>query len=177
MDITAKCTLDYKSTKASFYALAYRGKDPRKDFVGFNIGCAVMALIAYIVMLVFDLSDAGFIYLVVFLIAVVMYWLIYFGMPKLYFRALGERKNIVNEYVFCDDHMKVYSKYEGYKGEEEIGYSYIFRVVENSKYLFIFKSKDSIYTVNKSSIADGSIEDLREKLKPFVKDKYVVCKY
>jgi len=98
-------------------------------------------------------------------------------MPKTSYAALKHMKNVVNEYVFCDEVIKMKSKGELYEGEAELKYPLIPKVMETSEYLFIYQSNNQVFIVEKSTITCGTIDDLRNKLRQFVKNKYIICKY
>ena len=102
---------------------------------------------------------------------------LYFIMPKIQFNALRQMKNIENQYIFSDDIITVTSKNENYTGETQLNYSIICKVIENSKYVYIFHNKNQVFMVDKSSIENGTMEDIKAKILPFVKDKYIICKY
>jgi len=58
-----------------------------------------------------------------------------------------------------------------------MNYSTIVSVYETSNHLFLFKTSNSVYIVDKKTIENGNIDELRNKLKENVIKKYKVCKY
>ena len=86
-------------------------------------------------------------------------------------------QNVENEYIFCDNVLKTFTKSQQYNGEAEIEYSLFVKVYETTRYLFLYQTNNQVFVVNKSTIEGGTIEDIRHKLTAYVKDKYIICKY
>ena len=86
-------------------------------------------------------------------------------------------KNIENEYIFCDDELKAFTKSKEYNGEVSIEYSFLVKVYETSRHLFLYQTNNQVYIVDKNTIEGGTVEEIRNKLSAFVKDKYIICKY
>lgn len=86
-------------------------------------------------------------------------------------------QNVENEYMFSDNVLKVFSKSQEYNGEAQIEYSFFVKVYETTKYLFLYETNNQVFVVDKSTIEGGTVEDIRNKLSTFVKDKYITCKY
>ena len=177
MEIKAKCVFDYESMKALTYVSTYKRKNPRKSFVFTNIWCVVLVLLLMIEMMFFDVDIQLVVLLVVAAILVVVNCFMYCISPKIQFKALHNLQNMENEYTFYSDSIKVISKNKDYNGEAEIKYSVVPKVMETSKYVFIYQSKNQVFIVDKSTITNGTINDIRNILIPFVKNKYIICKY
>ena len=101
----------------------------------------------------------------------------YFGLPNIRYKSLAKMKDAENEYIFCDNSLKTFTKSETYNGEAEIEYSIFVKVYETSDYFFLYQNNNQVFLVDKSTIEGGRIDDIRNKLSSFVKDKYIVCKY
>ena len=86
-------------------------------------------------------------------------------------------QNVENQYIFCDDVLKTFTKSQEYNGEAEIEYSLFVKLYETSKYLFLYQTNNQVFIVDKSTIEGGTVEEIRNKLSAFVKDKYFLCKY
>ena len=82
-----------------------------------------------------------------------------------------------NIYLFGDDILKVFTKSEEYNGEAEMEYSLFAKVYETSDYFFLYQANNQAFLVDKSTVEGGSVDDIRNKLSSFVKDKYYICKY
>lgn len=177
MEIRAKCKLDYECVKALSYASMYRIMKPQTAFIT-TIIMGTLVLLLEILTGVFwglDMISIGFLIFAVLLICLNCF--LYFGIPRIQYNALDKMKMMENEYTFCDDVIKVSSKSEEYNAEGELKYSMIPKVKETSKYLFVFQTENQVFVVDKSTITNGTINDIREKLNPFVKKKYIICKY
>ncbi len=56
-------------------------------------------------------------------------------------------------------------------------YSLFTKVYETSDYFFLYQTNNQVFLVDKSTVEGGSVDDIRNKLSSFVKDKYYICKY
>ena len=92
-------------------------------------------------------------------------------------KATAKMKDAVNEYIFLDDMIKVFTKSDEYNGEAKIEYSLFAKVYETSKYLFMYQTNNQAFVIDKSTIEGGTTEDIRMKLYSFLGDKYIICKY
>ena len=110
---------------------------------------------------------------------IVILWNAYmwFFYPKVRYNALAKMKNTQNEYNFTDEKIFVTTTGVEYNGEAEIEYSVFVKVFETSQYLFLYQTNNQVFIVDKSTIEGGTVEDIRNKLSTFVKDKYIICKY
>lgn len=86
-------------------------------------------------------------------------------------------KDAGNEYIFCDNVVKVFTKSEGYNGAAEMKYTLLVKAYETSKYLFLYQSNNQAFIVDKATVVGGSFEDIRKKISSFLGDKYFICKY
>ena len=88
-----------------------------------------------------------------------------------------DMKEAENEYIFYDDYVKEYTKAENYNAEADIQYKIFKKVYETGEYLFLYKNNNQVYIVEKSTIENGTVGELRSKLMSCVGDKYYTCKY
>ena len=49
--------------------------------------------------------------------------------------------------------------------------------IKISDYFFLYQTNNQAFLVDKSTVEGGSVDDIRNKLSSFVKDKYYICKY
>lgn len=176
VEIKAKCIFDYKGVKALTYVTMYKRNNPQTAFHFLNTLAAFMIL-AIIWGMQFGVDSKSIYLLVLYVIIFLFNCFLYFVFPRMQYRALDKMKGIENEYTFCNEGIKVTSKHELYNGDAELKYSMIPKVMETSAYLFIYQSKNQVFIVDKSTITGGSIEDIRQKLIPHLKKKYIICKY
>ncbi len=93
------------------------------------------------------------------------------------FVALGTMKNIVNEFVFLDDIIFVSAQNENYSGECKMEYTGMKKVVETSKYFYIYYNASQVYPVEKATITNGTEEDIRNKFCDVQTLKYSIRDY
>lgn len=91
---------------------------------------------------------------------------------KSYYKSYGKMKNVENEYTFLEDSLRAVSNNEGIRGESEIKYSMIEKVIEKPDYFYIFQTKRQVIIVDKSTITGGTVADIRNKLMPILQKKY-----
>ena len=176
MEIKAKCKFDFESTRALTHLSLFKKANPKKRFLTWTIISAILAVIIILEMIIF--SDAMLIELLC--VAIILFLLecyLYFLLPKIRYKALAKMKDAENEYVFCDNVLKTFTKHQEYNGEAEIEYSLFVKIYETTKYLFLYQTNNQVFIVDKSTIEGGIIEEIRNKLSSFVKDKYIICKY
>lgn len=170
MEIHAKCCFDFESVKALTHLSMYRKVNPHKCFMLIVIffGLSLLMALFLIHSRVLSIVSCAIFILGCFL---------HFVYPRIQFRALNKLQYMENEYTFFDDHISVSSKGEEYNGTAELKYSLIPKVVESSRYFFIYQSKNAVFIVDKATITGGSVEDIRDKLIGFVGKKYMICNY
>ena len=178
MEIRAKCKCDYDSVKALARLAMFRKADPKKRLKFYTIIYAILFVVIILEIIAFDVADTIlFVLLGVEITVLLFLWFGYFIVPKMRFKSMAKMKNTENQYIFCDNVLKVFTKSQDYNGEAEIEYSFFVRVYETTKYLFIFQTCNQVLVVDKSTIEEGTAEDIRNKLSSYVKDKYIICKY
>ena len=176
MEIKAKCKFDFQSIRALTHLSLFKKANPKKRFLTWSIISGILAVIIILEMIIF--SDAMLIELLC--VAVILFLLecyLYFLLPKIRYKALAKMKDAENEYIFCDNVLKAFTKSQEYNGEAEIEYSLFVKVYETSRYLFLYQTNNQVFIVDKFSVENGTVEDIRNKLSAFVKDKYIICKY
>ena len=176
MEIKAKCKFDFDSIRALTHLSLFKKANPKKRFLTWSIISAILTVVIIFEIIVF--SDAMLIELLC--VAGVLFLLecyLYFLLPKIRYKALAKMKDAENEYIFCDNVLKTFTKSQEYNGEAEIEYSLFEKVYETTNYLFLYQTNNQVFIVDKSTIEGGTVEEIRNKLSAFVKNKYIVCKY
>jgi ABC-type bacteriocin/lantibiotic exporter with double-glycine peptidase domain len=176
MEIKAKCKFDFESIRALTHLSVFKKANPKKRFLTGSIISGILAVIILFEMIIF--SDAMLIELLC--VAIILFLLecyLYVLLPKIRYKALAKMKETENEYIFCDNVLKTFTKSKEYNGEAEIEYSLFVRVYETTKYLFLYQTNNHVFIVDKTTIEGGTVEDIRNKLSVYVEDKYIVCKY
>lgn len=176
MEIKAKCKLDYDAVRALAHLNMYRKANPKKRFIFWTIYLTILVLAIVFLMLYFhDIELVGLVILALFLYVIQCY--MYFVIPKISFKNMVRMQEAVNEYIFCDDVIKAFTKSSEYNSEAIIEYSLFVRVYETSKYLFLYQTNNQVFCVDKDTFEGGTIEEIRNKLTAYVKNKYIICKY
>ena len=176
MEIKAKGKLDFASVKALTHSVSYRKIKPKTSFVLTSVFCGVTVLFTFVMLFAF--SDGSAMHLAIMAVALFLLSIyMYFLLPKITYNALANLKDAENEFVFTNDSLKITTKSEKYTGESEIEYSVFVKVCETSEYLCLYETKNRAFVIDKSTIEDGTIEEIRCKLKEFVKKKYVISNY
>ncbi len=176
MEIKAKCKFDFESIRALTYLSLFKKANPKKRFLTWSIISAILAVVIILEMIVF--SDAMLIELLC--VAGVLFLLesyLYFLLPKIRYKALAKMKDAENQYIFCNNVLKAFTKSQEYNGEAEIEYSLFVKVYETTKHLFLYQTNNQVFIVDKGTIEGGTVEEIRNELSSFVKDKYIICKY
>ena len=154
----------------------FKKANPKKRFLTWSIVLTILAVIIVLEMIIF--SDAMLIELLC--VAIVLFLLecyLFFLLPKIRYKALAKMVDTENEYIFCDNVFKTFTKNKEYNGEAEIEYSLFVKVYETSKYIFMYQTNNQVFIVDKSTIEGGTVEEIRNKLSAFIMDKYILCKY
>ena len=176
MPISASCKLDRNAIKALTYLSLYKKADPKKRFVFWLVIFSVLAALS-----LFNLIRAGdtmFLILLcvsVFILLIQIY--LYMVLPRIKYRGLKNMAETENQYIFYESSLKTISRSVYLSGEAVIQYSALSGVYETAEYLFLFQSDNQAFIVDKSSISDGSIEELRQRLCTYFKGSYCICDY
>ena len=177
MEIKAKSTFDFDTTKAFCHVTFYGKGKPKNWFIGFNIFCTIFLLINVAIVILFGWEDFDFSSFIPIALLYALNFLLYSWLPKIQYKSLKKAQNMENSYIFCDDVIKISSNNELYQGEATLDYGFIVKVMETTKHFFIYQHQNQAYIVDKSTVTDGTVEELKEKLKQSIKGKYIVCKY
>ena len=178
MEIKAQSNFDLDTIKAFSRLQLFKKHEPKKRMIFWTVACSILLIIVVLEVIFLDVNPSllyvlGGVLVVVF--ALECYW--YFFLPKIQYNALGKMKDIENEFLFCDNAIKVCSKNEEFCGTSEIEYSALFRAFETGKYFFLWQTKTQVLIVDKSTIEGGTHEEIRNKLLAVLGKQYVICCY
>ena len=176
MEVRASCTFDYNSIKALSHVSLYKKLNPKSVFLFVTIFFVLLIALTILMIVLYGTSESNHLLGLGFAILVLNCFM-YLIFPRIQYSNLKKFKNSKNEYLFYDNLIKVSTLNQFYNGECEIQYSLVHKVLETSEYFFIFQNNNAAYVVDKSTIANGGVDAIREKLLEFVGKKYVVCKY
>ena len=176
MNINAMGTLNIEAVKTLCRTSTYRKNNPKIDFPVFLSLCAVVLAWSVFENITTENPVYRWCSLCMGLIILLMVYM-YFIFPYIQYRSLSKLKDAVNTYTFFDDNFKVVGKTPGNFGESEIAYTMVERVIESTKYFFIFHTKNQAFVVEKSTFSGGTPEELRDKLSVLLGKKYYINKY
>ena len=177
MEIKAKCKYDLDSVKALTHLTMYKKSDPRKRLIFWSTAFAILFIIIILEIVAFGGDTVLYVLLGAEISWLLLIYFWYFIIPKIRYKALAKMKEVENEYIFFDNVLKTFTKSQEYNGEAEIEYSLFVRVYETTKHLFLYQTNNQVFIVDKNTVEGGTIEEIRNKLSLYVKDKYIICKY
>ena len=110
MEIKARCKYDFESVRALAHLTMFKKANPKKRLMFWT---GAFALLFGIIVLEIILFGVDTILLV--LLGLVIIWLLvlyfwYFFIPKIQYKSLSKMKDIQNEYIFCNDELKAFTK-------------------------------------------------------------------
>ena len=177
MKIKATCKYNYECARAATHANIFRRFNPKTVClmllillladIGVQIGNIILK----------DSNAVSIITIVACLVGIAMIYFVYYEIPKKQYKAMEQLRNLENKYFFDDEGIAILGQNNEYKGKTEIKYSMIQKAVETSKYLLLYCSCYESYVVDKSTLMNGTIEDIREKLVSYLKKQYIICRY
>ena len=177
MEIKAKGIFDYESIKALVHLQMFGKHDPKRKMRFWTILFSVLLIVVIGEMSLFGVDGFLVLMLGCAVFCIILECFMYFILPKMQYNSLVKMKDIVNEYVFAEESMCVTSTGEDYSSQGEINYSILVKVYETSRYLFIFQNRAQAFIVDKNTIEEGSVDELREKIKNQMSGKYIRCRY
>ncbi len=177
MEIIAKTKYDYETIR-DFNLFHYSKKTNVKTiFIIISILCG-FTMILIISDLIFDgFTPSSLTRMGIIAISYPFLCFMYFIYPKISYKAMKKMRNAENEYVFCDDSIKIRSVCESFTGESEIKYDFLIKAYETSKYFYLYQTKVQAYVADKSTITVKDAEEIRKKLMFYLGKKFILCKY
>ena len=168
MEIKAKCRFDQETITALAHVSVYKKSKPQKKMIVEIIIAVLMILLSFAEIFVFGVYSIP---LIIIISAVLLiYWVcfLYFCLPKKQYKAMAKMREAENEYVFYDNEVEVFTSSAEYNGSAKIEYSLFVKVYE---------TKNQVFVVDKSTIDDSNIKDIRTALAGAINGKYITCKY
>ena len=177
MAIKAKCNYNKESIKALTYVSIYKKSNPKKTFLTRTIICFVPLLVIVGELFAFGFDIFPLFLMILDVLIILIDFFYYFAFPAIQYNSLARMKCAENDYIFCDNTMKIFTKSNEYSGEAEVEYSLFVKVYETSKYFFIYQTNNQAFIIDKQTVEGGTPGDIRSKLLGFVKNRYVICRY
>lgn len=176
MEIKAKCKYDLESIRALTHLSTFKKSNPKTRIIFYNIITSALLSIVVLEFAFFGADVTLYLLLCAVLFLGFLENFLYFILPRISFKKMRTFKNVENEFVFCDDMLKVVSKTKEYSGEGQIEYTALVKAYETSRYFFLLQTERQTYIIDKSTIENGTVEDIRNKLISKI-EKYIICKY
>ena len=177
MEINAQGTLNYETIKASLHVTIYKKTKPKKAVFLRLLATALVMAFCIFDMVVFGFNSYMLLAFFMVFLAGLLFAYMYFWLPKIRFKAMGKMQNVTNNYIFTDNAIICSSSMDGYEGKAEVNYSLICKVIETSKYVLVYQTKNNFYVLEKATVSGGSVDDLRRKLFSFLGENYVIYNY
>lgn len=177
MEINAASKYDFEAIKSLTHLWMFKRADPKKRMIFWSIAYAILTAVVILEMIVFGFDTILMVVLGCGLLSYLLLCYLYFLLPKIQYNSLAKMKNIVNEYTFLDDKINIVTKSDQYNGMGEIKYSLIVKVMETSKYFFVYQNNAQVFAVDKSTVVGGTTMEIRDKLSSCIGDKYIICNY
>ena len=176
MEVKAYNVRNLDSMKHFFYAGVYRGKNPKKHLIKRIILSVILIILAVINYIQSDGVEWFFFGLI---FAILMYANIsrYVSGPKKQYEALSKMKDELTEFVFYEDRYQSVTKSSLRSVVEEVDYCMLVKVIETSKYIVLFLGEATMEVVDKSTVNNGTVDDIRNKLKEYVRTNYLMADF
>lgn len=177
MEIKAKCRFDQETIKAMARVSVYKKSEPQKRMIVEIIIAVLIILLSFADLIAFGFNSSLIITIIVAILLICWVCFLYFCLPKKQYKAMAKMREAENEYVFYDNEVEVFTSSAEYNGSAKIEYSLFVKVYETSSYFFLYQTKNQVFVVDKSTIDDSNIKDIRTALAGAINGKYIICKY
>lgn len=177
MEIRATGTLDFQTMRAFTHLCMFKKANPKKKMTLYSVLCALVIVMIVVWMLIFGADSTMIILLCCLWVLFLLEAFMYFKLPKIRYRSLGKMKDVTNKYVFGEAAVEIVTKGEEYEGKCAVMYSSLSKVMENSKYFYIYQNQMQVFIVEKSTVVGGTAEEIRQKLSAYLREHYIICKY
>lgn len=177
MNIKASSKYDRETIRAMSHLSLCKRFNPKKIL----IAVITLILLPQVVLVVegimwgFDSDYFSALFAALFAITLTLFW--YYLIPLFQYKSLAGLKDAVNRFVFTDESVFCTSAGSVYKGESEFEYALLVKAYETSRYFFLYQTKQSVYIVDKNTVSGGTADEIAERLKSELTEKFIRCKY
>ena len=171
MEIKASSIYD----KKTIMALTRQSLSQKKPL--FIIIFALLGLINIVNLYGFLTSEYYSLSTFIFTLAVTIFLVLYIFifLPRLNYKLHKTTTDAINKYVFYDTKLGITSTAQGITGTTEVEYSSLYHAYETKEYLFLYIAKAKAMIVDKSTIEDNGIEQIRTAITSQIgADKYKI---
>jgi len=172
MEITASSVNNLKAYNTLVRSGMSKKWNPKKQFAIITIGL-IIALVFFVLDMVFNgITNRSWLYLAFIIFAAVIYYLCYFIFPRFQYKTAGGANY---KFTFTDDEIHITSN--TYDETDILKYRSLFQAVETHEYLFIYMYKSFAYIIDKNTISNGTIEDIKKTISAAVPGRYITYNY
>ncbi len=119
------------------------------------------------------LSISTFVFYLAITVFFVLY--VYIFIPRLNYKLHKTPTDTVNEYIFYDTKLSAASTAKGITGTTEVEYTALHHIIETKEYLYLYISRAKALIVDKSTIENNGIEQIRAAIASQIKaNKYKI---
>lgn len=113
-----------------------------------------------------------------FIIMTIVIFILFAIVIKRQYKMMGKFQEQVNYYLFRDNDFTASSKTVNgeYNAQAVINYTFPVKVIETDFYLYIYTSKNAAHIIDKRTIENGTIDNIRCKLMPLLGKKYKITR-
>lgn len=169
MEIKGSATFNKKTCKEIVHAV-YPNRTP-----AVILSSIIFILLFILGIIIFFKIDRALSYMILMfsvISGVIAYMFI--KLPSIQYASMGSSKDAVCNYIFYDDELHTQMTYVDGRiiSTSAVKYDIIFKVIENSEYIFIFQNKRSLYIVEKNTVNSDELDELIAFLKKQCPMKY-----
>ena len=159
------------------YLSTFKKSNPQKTVITRAALCIVLLIVIVAMLVVFGADVTLFVLIAVDILILAIDCFMYFGLPRIQYASLANMKDAENVYIFCDRALKTFAKSVDYTAEAEMEYFMFVKAYETAKYFFLYQTNNQVFIVDKATIENGTAEEIRNVLRGYMKEKYMICKY
>ena len=177
MKIQAQCKYDRQAVRAMTHLWMFKQASPKKRMRIWTITYALLLLILVLQIMLIGPDTLLVVLSGVLLAVYALECYMYFWMPHRRYKAMGNLRDVDNIYTFDKTAFTVVTKSAGQSGKDTVQYSHLSRAYETGKYIFLWRGKNQLYMVDKSTVGAGDAQEIRSLVRQHIPDHYVICKY
>lgn len=180
MEIKATGTMNLETLCVMSRLLMFRKANPKTRMLLWSaFYVAIMGFIVWQIILNGP-EDSLVLSVIILLAAAGVGCHMYFILPRKQYKKLGKMQNALNTYTFTEDTLvidTVDAKGNVFQSNNENSYTNITKVMETDRYMFIWPAKDRVFIMDKTTIQNGTDEDIRKRVTSGENVQYIRCRY
>ena len=102
---------------------------------------------------------------------------IFFIFPRIQYRNMADLRDAENRFVFRETDFVVTTDGASQKAEAHISYPALVRVVETKAYLYLFQTKNQTFIVDRATLSDEDMSELRRCMAHVLGKRYSIYRY